>query len=273
MAQYTQRKDIFEAVNYAVVTHLLLCLTDERLSCNATFSVFGLVTCGSREHGTERGIGPDRAQPRGSALESREFVIKTEVGLGDVGSGSNSDSALGFWMEVGSQDLGKCSDSPPRTHGNAVPKAESVLIGPYRVGRPKQRGNSASKPKSVGLAPIFGLGLGVLAGSWESGHRIDSPPRTRGKAVPKAESVLIGPYRVGRPKQRGNSASKPKSVGLAPIFGLGLGVLAGSRESGPRAAVLQLLIIKNVKVPALPGTSDWNVRDRTRGKSELGEGT
>ncbi|KAH6909891.1 hypothetical protein BKA70DRAFT_1221548 [Coprinopsis sp. MPI-PUGE-AT-0042] len=172
MAQYTQRKDIFEAVNYAVVTHLLLCQTDERLSCNATFSVFGLVTCGSREHSTERGIGPDRAQPRGSALESREFVIKTEVGLGDAGSGSNSDSALGFWMEVGSQDLGKCSDSPPRTHGNAVPKAESVLIGPYRVGRPKQRGNSASKPKSVRLAPIFGLGLGVLAGSRESGHRI-----------------------------------------------------------------------------------------------------
>ncbi|KAH6877023.1 hypothetical protein BKA70DRAFT_1239554 [Coprinopsis sp. MPI-PUGE-AT-0042] len=182
MAQYTQRKDIFEAVNDAVVTHLLLCLTDERLSCNATFSVFGLVTCGSREHSTERGIGPDRAQPRGSALASREFVIKTEVGLGDAGSGSNSDSALGFWMEVWSQDLGKCSDSPPRTHGNAVPKAESVLIGPYRVGRPKQSGNSASKPKSVGLMPIFRLGLGVLAGSRESGHRIDSPPRIRRKA-------------------------------------------------------------------------------------------
>ncbi|KAH6888251.1 hypothetical protein BKA70DRAFT_1235620 [Coprinopsis sp. MPI-PUGE-AT-0042] len=112
MAQYTKRKDIFEAVNYAVVTHLLLCLTDERLSCNATFSVFGLVTCGSREHGTKRGIGPDRAQPRGSALESREFVIKTEVGLGDAGSGSNSDSALGFWMEVGSQDLGKVNNTP-----------------------------------------------------------------------------------------------------------------------------------------------------------------
>ncbi|KAH6905195.1 hypothetical protein BKA70DRAFT_1225966 [Coprinopsis sp. MPI-PUGE-AT-0042] len=66
----------------------------------------------SREHGTERGIGPDQAQPRESALESREFGIKTEVGLGDAGSGSNSDSALGFWMEVGSQDLGKVNNTP-----------------------------------------------------------------------------------------------------------------------------------------------------------------
>ncbi|KAH6877022.1 hypothetical protein BKA70DRAFT_1239553 [Coprinopsis sp. MPI-PUGE-AT-0042] len=69
-------------------------------------SVFGLVNYGSREHGTKRGIGPDRALPHGSALESREFGIKSEVGLGDTGSGSNSDSALGYWLEVGSQDLG-----------------------------------------------------------------------------------------------------------------------------------------------------------------------